>query len=79
MYFAPSKGIFANAHVPYEYAKREQNLDIPTLSDMTSRAIEVLQQGEEGFFLLVSKFIINLFLIKSRHQSVHCADLLHFE
>ncbi|KAA0199801.1 hypothetical protein HAZT_HAZT002585 [Hyalella azteca] len=46
-------GIFANGHVPYEHEKVLQSLDLPTLAQMTRKAIEVLQQGDKGFFLLV--------------------------
>ncbi|KAF2356190.1 Alkaline phosphatase [Trinorchestia longiramus] len=46
-------GIFANGHLPYEFEKREKSLDVPTLADMTKKAIEVLRRGDDGFFLLV--------------------------
>ena len=52
--FLPFTGIFANDHVPYEYLKRELALDLPTLSEMTEAAINVLSRGSEGFVLLVS-------------------------
>lgn len=40
--------------MPYEHEKRDKHLDIPTLAEMTKKAIEVLSKGEEGYFLLVS-------------------------
>lgn len=46
-------GIYSNGHVPYEHEKREKNLDIPTLAEMTKKAIEILREGENGYFLLV--------------------------
>lgn len=49
-----TSGIYANGHVPYEHEKREKKLDIPTLAEMTKKAIEILSKGEKGYFLLVS-------------------------
>lgn len=46
-------GIFANGHLPYEYEKIEKNLDVPTLAEMTKAALEILERGSEGYFLLV--------------------------
>jgi len=52
-------GIFSNAHMQYEWHKRQNNLDVPTLAEMTSAAIEVLQRGPDGFFLLVEGGMID--------------------
>ncbi len=44
-------GLFAPTHLPYEI---ERNPEIsPSLSDMTIKALEILSQDPEGFFLLV--------------------------
>ncbi|KAK4310261.1 hypothetical protein Pmani_018154 [Petrolisthes manimaculis] len=46
-------GLFANDHLQYEYFKRENALDVPTLAEMTQAAIHMLQQEDKGYFLLV--------------------------
>ncbi|CAL4129111.1 unnamed protein product, partial [Meganyctiphanes norvegica] len=46
-------GLFWNTHLPYEHVKEEEELDIPTLAEMTEKAITMLQKGDNGFFLLV--------------------------
>lgn len=47
-------GLFAAAHLPYVLDRRQMNLtSVPTLAEMTSAAIEVLSQRDEGFFLIV--------------------------
>ncbi|MFX1575438.1 MAG: alkaline phosphatase, partial [Promethearchaeota archaeon] len=44
-------GLFAPNHLPYEI---ERNAElIPSLSEMTTKALEILSQDPEGFFLLV--------------------------
>ncbi|KAF2362389.1 Alkaline phosphatase [Trinorchestia longiramus] len=53
-------GVFANDHVPYEYLKRDLDLDMPTLASMTESAIKVLQNGDSGFVLLVEGGRIDL-------------------
>lgn len=48
-------GLFHGSHMPYNLDTirlNRQHLD-PTLSEMTSKAIEILQREENGFFLLV--------------------------
>ncbi|XP_069993382.1 alkaline phosphatase-like isoform X1 [Penaeus vannamei] len=45
--------LFSNGHVPYEHEKKSLNLDVPTLAEMTEKAIEILSAGDNGFFLLV--------------------------
>ncbi|XP_045126148.1 alkaline phosphatase-like isoform X1 [Portunus trituberculatus] len=46
-------GIFANGHLQYEHEKRDKNLNVPTLANMTKAALEILGKGPEGYFLLV--------------------------
>lgn len=48
-------GLFSNDHLQYEYFKRENALDVPTLAEMTQAAIHVLKQESKGYFLLVSE------------------------
>jgi alkaline phosphatase len=44
-------GLFSDSHMPYE---QERNLtQTPSLVDMTKKAIELLQQNSNGFFLMV--------------------------
>lgn len=43
--------------MPYEHHKLEHNLDLPTLAEMTTAAIQILQQEQEGYFLLVSQLL----------------------
>lgn len=44
-------GLFASKNLPYEL-NRDKDL-IPSLSEMTMKAIEILSQDPEGFFLMV--------------------------
>jgi alkaline phosphatase len=44
-------GLFAPSHLPYEI-DREQEV-IPSLTEMTMKAIEILSQDPDGFFLMV--------------------------
>jgi alkaline phosphatase len=47
-------GIFAAAHLPYVIDRRQMNLStVPTVTEMTSAALDVLSRRDEGFFLLV--------------------------
>ncbi|XP_076061871.1 alkaline phosphatase, tissue-nonspecific isozyme-like isoform X2 [Oratosquilla oratoria] len=46
-------GLFANSHLPYEHIRKQLALDKPSLAQMTRKAIEVLQEGKNGYFLLV--------------------------
>jgi alkaline phosphatase len=47
-------GIFANDHMPYHLDVVNKSLEeIPSLTEMTLKAIEMLESNENGFFLLV--------------------------
>jgi alkaline phosphatase len=47
-------GLFAWSHLPYNLEVLDTNReDIPSLKEMTEKAIEVLQRNENGFFLMV--------------------------
>lgn len=47
-------GIFSSDHMPYHLDVVSKNLqEIPSLTEMTLKAIEVLENNENGFFLLV--------------------------
>lgn len=44
-------GLFAPRHLPYEI-ERDQEV-VPSLTEMTAKAIEILSQDPDGFFLIV--------------------------
>jgi alkaline phosphatase len=44
-------GLFAPNHFPYEISRKKEI--IPSLSEMTTKAIEILSQDPNGFFLMV--------------------------
>lgn len=46
-------GLFAWHHMEYEYKRRNGNSSQPSLTEMTVRAINILQKNPKGFFLLV--------------------------
>lgn len=46
-------GIFATDHMDADLNRREYDLDQPSLAEMTAKAIEVLSEDKDGFFLMV--------------------------
>ncbi|WP_199098170.1 alkaline phosphatase [Dyella sp. ASV21] len=46
-------GLFNASHLNYEHERTNDKLDEPSLAQMTTRAIEVLKQNPNGFFLMV--------------------------
>lgn len=49
----PTIGLFESSHMEYEF---DRNLDIggePSLSEMTAKAIRMLREGSNGYFLMV--------------------------
>jgi alkaline phosphatase len=46
-------GLFTSSHMDYELDRVKKSLDQPSLSQMTTKAIEVLAKKPEGFFLMV--------------------------
>jgi len=46
-------GLFNASHMEYELDRVKKNIDEPSLTDMTLKAIDVLGQNPSGFFLLV--------------------------
>ena len=47
-------GMFANADLAYDFdRKADKNSTEPSVSEMTNKAIEVLNKNEKGFFLMV--------------------------
>lgn len=47
-------GIFANGHLPMEYARDKGEKGPPSLEEMTVAALKVLRRNEKGFLLVVS-------------------------
>ncbi|XP_060066465.1 alkaline phosphatase-like [Ylistrum balloti] len=46
-------GLFAPSHMQYELERDNGPLGEPSLAEMTSKAIKILQKNDKGFFLLV--------------------------
>lgn len=48
-------GLFSSSHLPYNLETiRDNNEDVvPTLTDMTVKAIDILEENPEGYFLFV--------------------------
>lgn len=59
-----SKGLFSPSHMAYEIDRNNSGSGEPSLSEMTSKAIKILQRNKDkGFFLLVEGniYIVCLF------------------
>lgn len=52
-------GLFANGHMPYDKDRQLGPTGHPSLSDMVSKAIDVLNRNENGFTLIVRLFKIH--------------------
>ncbi|MEO6654786.1 MAG: alkaline phosphatase [Pyrinomonadaceae bacterium] len=46
-------GLFDATHLEFDKDRIAKNLDEPSLTDMTTKAIDVLSQNKKGFFLMV--------------------------
>ncbi|XP_064080942.1 alkaline phosphatase-like [Macrobrachium nipponense] len=46
-------GLFDNTHTPYEIDRKSGPSGTPSITEMTLKAIEFLEKGDEGYFLLV--------------------------
>jgi alkaline phosphatase len=46
-------GLFAPDHLPYEADRTSAMADVPTLSQMTAKAIDLLAADRDGYFLMV--------------------------
>lgn len=46
-------GLFSHSHMQFEHDRVQQNANEPSLTEMTAKAIEILGQNENGFFLMV--------------------------
>ena len=52
-------GLFSDSHMTYELARNKSQE--PSLSEMTTKAIEILKKNDKGFFLLVEGETASLF------------------
>ncbi|EYB92000.1 hypothetical protein Y032_0199g1661 [Ancylostoma ceylanicum] len=72
-------GIFAKSHLPMYIQEQVMGTKkVPRLMEMTAKAIEQLQHGEQGFFLMVEGGIIDI----AEHQNlinVAFAELYEFD
>lgn len=59
-------GLFAPGNMMRETTRKLSEADAPRLVDMTVKAIEILSQGEDGFFLMVEGGLID----KAHHQGL---------
>ncbi len=46
-------GVFSRSHIPYEVDRRFQGVDVPSLAEMTRKALQILSARREGFVLQV--------------------------
>lgn len=46
-------GLFGSTHLEFDKDRTTKNLDEPSLTDMTTKAIDVLSQNKKGYFLMV--------------------------
>ncbi|MFX8274210.1 alkaline phosphatase, partial [Acinetobacter baumannii] len=46
-------GLFNLDHMNYELDRKKNNVDEPSLADMTEKAVRVLQKNGKGYFLMV--------------------------
>ncbi|XP_038075937.1 alkaline phosphatase-like [Patiria miniata] len=46
-------GLFERSHMKYEFERADDTAGEPSISEMTEKAIKILQKDEKGFFLMV--------------------------
>lgn len=46
-------GLFDTSHIPYENDRDKSDAGDPSLAEMTSKAIKILQKNQDGYFLMV--------------------------
>lgn len=51
-------GVFANGHLKMEHERDRGAEGMPSLSNMTAKAVEVLRRNEKGFVLVVSGRVV---------------------
>lgn len=55
----PFAGIFANGHMKYDYERDIGPKGMPSLMNMTEKAIKILRKNENGFVLVVEGGMID--------------------
>ncbi|WP_176560341.1 alkaline phosphatase [Brevibacillus dissolubilis] len=60
-------GLFHDSYMNYKLDREEMNSNEPTLKEMTQKAIEVLNRGNQGFFVMVEGARID--------HAAHAADI----
>ncbi len=73
-------GYFGNTHLPYMY---DGMGTLPELSDMTRKALDVLEEADEGFFLMIEGGRIdhaghNQDLVRNIHEVLELADTVEY-
>ncbi|MFZ7104959.1 MAG: alkaline phosphatase [Peptococcaceae bacterium] len=46
-------GLFSNSHIPYEIDRVNENLNVPSIAEMTKKGIDLLSKDQDGFFFMV--------------------------
>ncbi|KAG5898691.1 hypothetical protein JTB14_030641 [Gonioctena quinquepunctata] len=52
-------GVFANGHLKYDYERDRGPKGMPSLSNMTEKAIQLLQKSEKGYILMIEGGMID--------------------
>lgn len=69
-FFASFAGLFEPSHMDYELDRDNSSQGEPSIKEMTRKAIEVLQRGDRGFFLMVEGRNSNI-MYHSHDKSYH--------
>lgn len=52
-------GIFANGHLKYDYERDRSDQGMPSLSNMTEKAVQLLQKNKNGYLLVVEGGLVD--------------------
>jgi alkaline phosphatase len=59
--FVVKTGLFAHDHMAFEVDRKPD--EEPSIVEMTEKAIELLEKGENGYFLLVEGELKSFFIV----------------